>query len=156
MEQNYNHYNYPPRPEIPLARFLRYLLIGILLGCGLVFIVEYLWFGQVYAYYEVSRILCWLDTSDDLDKWRMFWPYIDGLGNVSPYDIVKYIEKNSGFQIWFCLRLFLCHVVSIIGVFWCGYRLSTRAMINKAFAMGDRGTAVVSAEELDKSLKRRD
>ena len=71
MDQN-NHYNRYPRPEIPLARFLRYLLMGILLGCGLVFIVEYLLFEQVYAYYEVSRVLCWLDSGNDLDKWRIF------------------------------------------------------------------------------------
>lgn len=149
-----NPYERYHRREIPVVRFFRYVLMGILLGMLLVFVEEALLFDEVYAYYEISKILSWLSTGHDLEAWRSFWPSLTEYGKVSPRDIVDFIEQRRGFQLWFCLRLLLCHGVSLWGVFWFGYRWSTRARIHRPLEMGKRGTTIVSAREADNLFRR--
>ncbi len=149
-----NPYERYQRREPPVARFFRYALTGILLGMVLVFVEEFLLFDDVYAYYEISKILSWLSLGHDLEAWRSFWPSLTGYGKVSPREIVDFIENRRGFQLWFCLRLLLCHVVSFCGIFWFGYRWSTRAMMNRPLEMGNRGTRIVSAREADSLFRR--
>lgn len=148
-----NPYRYQRR-ETPVVRFFRYALMGLLLGMLLVFAEEYLLFNDVYAYYEISKILCWLSDGHDLEAWRSFWPSVADYGKVSPQEIVDFIENRSGFQLWFCLRLLLCHAVSLWGVFWFGYRGSTRAMLNRPLEMRNRGTTIISAKEAEKIFRR--
>ena len=142
------------RRETPAVRFFRYALMGLLLGMVLVFVEEYVFFHEAYAYYEISKILSWLSHGHDVEAWRSFWPYLTNHGKVSPQEIVDFIENRSGFQLWFCLRLLLCHVVSLCGVFWFCYRGSTRAMLNRPLEMGNRGTRLISAREADKLFRR--
>lgn len=149
-----NPYERYPRRELPAVRFLRYVLMGILLGMVLVFIEEIFLFHEVYAYYELSKILCWLSHGHDLEAWRSFWPTLTDYGKVSPQEIVDFIEHRNGFQLGFSLRLLLCHSASLGGVFWFGYRWSTRAMLHRALDIGARGTRIVSAREADKLFRR--
>lgn len=150
-----NPYERYSRREIPAVRFFRYALMGLLLGMVLVFVEESLFFDDVYAYYELSKILCWLSSGDDLEAWRSFWPPLADYGKVSPRKIVAFIEHRNGLQLWFFLRLLLCHGVSFCGVFWYGYRWSTRAMLHRALDMGGRGTRIVSAREANKLFRRK-
>jgi hypothetical protein len=149
-----NRYDRYQRRETSGTRFLRYALIGILLGMVLVFVEEFLLFDEVYAYYEISKILSWLSHGHDVGMWRSFWPYLTDYGKVSPQEIVDFIENRSGFQLWFCLRLLLCHIASLCGVFWFGYRWSTRAMVNRPLEMGNRGTRIISSREADTLFRR--
>lgn len=149
MEWQNNKNSYYQRPESPIARFLRYLLYGIFLGSALLFIIEWLWFNQAYAYYELAKVMCCLDDGDYLNNWQAFWLPIKGQP-AHPKQIIEYVE--SDFRFWYCLRLFLCHIIGLVVVFWSGYRLSTLSTLRRPVEMGDRGTEIVSAAQLGKRL----